>query len=489
MKRIFQRIPFFHWLLPVFFVLHGYTAHYNFIPLGAAGLLTGLYLFATVFFFGLSWLFFRDTRKAALFAFCVMSVQFFFGAVHDSLRSYLPGTLFVKYAFLLPVIFAGLLLLVILLKKTSRKFARLSFYLNVLTLIIIAADGIGLLVKTISHDSKTVNLPVGFKACDSCNKPDIYFILADEYAGNEALQTVVGFDNTDFIGKLDTIGFKTIEHSFSNYNYTPFSMASILNMDYLRLADTNRAGADLTYSYKSIKDNKVLTFLEMHGYEFYNYSVFDFEGQPARVRETFLPAKTRLITSQTLLSRFNNEIRFNLVSRWKSKSNLKILTYANKHNNENIYRLTSNIAHDKSMKPKFVYTHLMMPHYPYYFDKDGREQPFESLLEDKQFNVAAYREYLQYANKRLITLISHILSTNETPPVIILMGDHGFRHVSSPVARKYYFSNLASIYFPGRNYSNFPDSITGVNVFRRFLNSEFKQALPYLQDSLIYLRD
>ena len=128
----------------------------------------------------------------------------------------------------------------------------------------------------------------------------------------------------------------------------------------------------------------MLQFLRSHDYDFYNYSVFDFEGQPARIRETFLPAKTRLITAQTFLSRFDKEIRFNLVSRWKSKKNLKILLIPIRHNNENIYYLTWKLAEQKTSSPKFVYSHLMMPHYPYYFDKNGKEQPFETLLEGNQ---------------------------------------------------------------------------------------------------------
>ena len=130
-----------------------------------------------------------------------------------------------------------------------------------------------------------------------------------------------------------------------------------------------------------------------------------------------------------------------------------------------------------------------MPHYPYYFDKNGKEQPFEKLLEGNQSNKEAYIEYLQYSNKKLSELVQHILQSSSSPPVIVLMGDHGFRHFNEPVDNKYYFLNLASVHLPSKNYSGFSDSLSGINLFRAVLNAQFSQNLPFQKDSVIYLKD
>ena len=145
-------------------------------------------------------------------------------------------------------------------------------------------------------------------------------------------------------------------------------------MSYLQLQDKNRGQSDLAFCYKKIRDNNLLRLLQHNNYQFINYSIFNFEGQPARVNETFLPVKTRLITSQTFLSRINRDIRFNLITKWKSGSELRKLTYSTLHNNNNIYKLTWNIANEKSTRPKFVYSHLMMPHYPYYYDENDLDK-------------------------------------------------------------------------------------------------------------------
>jgi hypothetical protein len=131
----------------------------------------------------------------------------------------------------------------------------------------------------------------------------------------------------------------------------------------------------------------------------------------------------------------------------------------------------------------------MMPHYPYYYDKDGKERPFEELVEGKQIDQAAYIGYLQYSNGRLLELIDHIRSHSQAPPIIILMGDHGFRHFTAPVEHRYYFLNHTSVYLPTQDYPAFRDSLGTVNFFRAMLNTQFGQHLEYLKDSTSYLQD
>jgi phosphoglycerol transferase MdoB-like AlkP superfamily enzyme len=187
------------------------------------------------------------------------------------------------------------------------------------------------------------------------------------------------------------------------------------------------------------------------------------------------------------LSRIDRDLRFNLVTRFKSKTEIRKQAYSTRENNENIISLTANKATDKNTRPKFVFTYLRMPHYPYYFDKDGKEYPFEMITEGNQGNQQQYVEYLQYSNKRLLWLVDQILNSSAKPPVIVLMGDHGFRHFTQPVELKYHFLNLMSIHLPDKKYSSLTDTFTSVNLFRTILNREFGQQLPLLKDSTSFL--
>ena len=367
---------------------------------------------------------------------------------------------------------------------------RLNFFLNILFILLVVLDSGWLVSKMLSSGNENkIALPEELTLIGNSPKPDIYLIVADEYAGNVELKEIFSFDNIAFTDSLKQRGFHTIPYSRSNYNYTPFAGASLLNMSYLPLQNKDRGQSDLAFCYKTIRDNKLLRFLNYNNYRFTNYSVFDFNGQPAPTNETFLPVKTRLITMQTLLSRANRDIRFNLITRWKSDSELRKLTYSTLHNNNNIYRLTWKIAEEKSAYPKFVYSHLMMPHYPYYYDEEGKPLPFERLVEGNQLNQKDYISYLKYCNKKFLELIDHILQSAATPPIIILLGDHGFRHFTETVENDYYFLNHVSVMLPGKNYAGFNDSLTSVNLFRTILNSQFHQSLPLLKDSTIYLKD
>ena len=114
-------------------------------------------------------------------------------------------------------------------------------------------------------------------------------------------------------------------------------------MDYLEL---NRTGAQplLAYSYETIGENKFLRFLLFHGYKFYNLSLSDFKGYPSYATPTFLPVKTKLITSQTLLSRIAKELRFHLVTDLGSRSEIRKTVYDNRDNNDKLSGLLEEIA-------------------------------------------------------------------------------------------------------------------------------------------------
>jgi len=488
LSYIGRNYPVFVFFLPVFFVLHGARENFGFVTLKPALLLTLIYLAAALILLCLSRLLLRSWRQAGLLTFLLFSFYLFFGSLHDWLKTNFPGSILVKYSFILPFTFIFLILVIILIRKKRPILSRASLYLNVLLLLFLLSEVI-LITEKRFQQGEQVMLPAGLSECNNCPKPDFYLIIADEYAGNRELKELFGFDNREFTQQLSERGFYTIPESFSNYNYTPFSVASALNMDYLKLKDRNRGRTDLLHSYEIIRDNRLLRFLEHHGYKFYNYTYFQFKGQPPRIREQFLPSSTRLITGQTLFSRVNRDLRFHLVTRLRSKKELRKQVYGHLQHNRDLMKLTKDKASEISAVPKFVLTHLMMPHYPYYFDSSGKERLFEELVEGKQVNKLNYIQYLQYSNRLFLELIDHIKRTSRFSPVIVLMGDHGFRHFTEKVDTPYHFLNHVSIHLPQKNYAVFYDSISLVNLFRGVLNTNFGQQLPYLKDSSTYLRD
>jgi hypothetical protein len=259
-------------------------------------------------------------------------------------------------------------------------------------------------------------------------------------------------------------------------------------MDYLSPEMGVIKHLNVTYSYQVIRNSLAINLFTTHGYEFYNLSVFDFPKQPAHEYGAFLPYGTDLITAQTFISRIKKAIRADILSgKIRLKAIQKKIIYEHLHFNDTIFELTRNIAAKHAAEPKFVYSHLILPHWPYYYDSKGNPTPTEKLQGFRETNAKDYIEYLQYGNGKIVQLIDYIFSVSPTAPVIILLGDHGFRNPEKRTDHKYDFSNLNAVYLPGKNYDQFPDDMTNVNFFRILFNTSFNQHFSLLKDSTINL--
>ncbi|MCW3118423.1 MAG: synthase family protein, partial [Chitinophagaceae bacterium] len=58
--------------------------------------------------------------------------------------------------------------------------------------------------------------------------------------------------------------------------------------------------------------------------------------------------------------------------------------------------------------------------------------------------------------------------------------DHGYRCFPAGTV-SHAFVNLFSVYLPDKNYIQFNDSITNVNVFRALFNTAFDEQFPMLE--------
>jgi hypothetical protein len=480
-----QSKPVFLYLLPVFFVLHGFAENFYVLPLKEGMVLTVSYL-AIAFVLSIVFrLIYKNVHKANLIAFFLMAFNFFFGSMHDLLKKHFGHSIISKYSFILPVSLVLLLALLIYLKKTKTGSSRTTRYLNWLFLLLIIIDSGAIAFKALKHtDPLVADLSGTFKPCDACTRLDIYLIVSDEYAGKTELQDNFSFDNSDFENELARRGFHVVRNTKANYNYTVYSMASTFNMDYLHHLEQDTINQrDMFRCRALIKKNNLLSFLRSAGYRTYNFSIFDFDNQQNPVTDYYFPSKKALFTSQTFIKRFQHDLGFHFVSTRQ----LKNFRRSNLYNNIEVDSLTRDVCLKKDTRPKFVYAHLSMPHHPYFLDRNGKEAVYNTILNNYVLNKNAYIEYLLYTNKKLLQLVDHIQQASARPPIIILMSDHGFRQFSDSTDKKYYFMNLNAVYFPDGNYTGFYEGMSNVNQFRVILNTEFRQQLPLLKDSTVFL--
>ena len=473
--------PWYLLLLPLFFVWHGYVDNFGLIP--PKELLTQLLIYlgsaGVLFFF--CWLIFKNFARAAFFSFLLMAFNFFFGFFHDGLKSFFSNAFIHKYSVLAGAGLVFFLAIGIYINKKKLQLRKTSLYLNLLFCILIIFD-LPVFIKKSTFSSRW-NARPELKDLSICGKrelPDIYLIVADDYAGKKELADILHYDNTDFYDSLKARGFFVANNSRSNYNHTTYSIGSLLNMAYLPLKPKQVRRADHSYALALTLDNKVTSFLSDAGYEIHNYSPLAIKNEVARNRYSFIPPRISIITSQTFLNRLNKEVLENLDSRFLKNKAFKWFRY-----NQYVYEQSMRVVKENRPGRKFVYTHLELPHYPYYYDKNGKLYPFEKILNELPCNSISYLEYLKYTNGMLLKFVDEIIRNNRTPPIIILMSDHGHRCLPDSISSSYIFLNLLSVNIPDKNYLFFNDSLSNVNVFRSIFNTAFCQQLPMLKDSTI----
>lgn len=492
----YRAIPVYVLLLPVFFVIHGYNENYGLIAWPDLLLLLGSYCLVAALLTGLLFLVYRNLSKAALLAALLLGIYFFFGAIHDFLKMH--SSLWHRYSVLLPLLALLTALTGIWLKKTRLPLLRVNLFFNGLLLLYILADTAGIAWKAVHPVQNNLSVTAsaygpGIQPCDTCASPDIYFLVFDEYCSTVNLAETFQYNNTALDSFLLKQGFFIQAHSFSNYNFTPFSIASILNMNYIN--GISRADSitvdDYTNCEKLIKNSRVAAFLGTRNYEVVNYSIFDLAGSPSPVEVSLLPVKTKLITEQTLFRRLWRDIGWNFImGRFHADWITKGMIYNNLELNKKAVKQVKDQTLAAHTRPRFVYAHFEMPHWPFYYDKDSRLRNQELLIAEMEgAPVAGYTNYLPYTNARLEEMVTAIQKNTKRAAAIIIMGDHGFRVNINGVSTRHFFQNLNAVYFPRSNYSQLKDTVSGVNQFRLVFNSLFNQSLPLLKDSAVFLRD
>jgi hypothetical protein len=477
--KIFK-YPFFLFLFSVFFVLHGFTENFYFVPINSALLLTAVYIITSLLLTVLFYLFSKKLLVAAIMATVIMFFHFFFGPIHDSIKELAGHSIFSKYSFILPM-FLLIVSVLYVVFKNRKDLTVFTSYLNILLLVLILVDAFLLFQKT--RENNIVDAPISKNSCDSCSKPDIYIILLDGYPGEEQLMNGLHYDNSALKDQLSARGFKTMSHTHSNYLFTPYSVASILNMQYVDSTKVNGSREKgVPWAFKWINKNRVISFMKSIGYEFYNYSIFQVAGQAAPTGNAFVSANTKLITGNTFLARLKKDVIFNIATKFNWKAYLSTSLYQANRDNNKLYDLILKNVKTAQIKPKVVLTHFLMPHDPYYFDENGKLLDYDVLSKIGLANNDAFLSNVKHTNKKAISLVDSLIANSPTPPVIILLSDHGYRYdFKSPL--NYAYKNFFSVYFPDKNYEGFSDSMIAVNFFPAILNNRFGQQIPMHADS------
>lgn len=491
-KRILERVPLFMVTIPLFVAVHIEQQYHGMIDYALVYKdLLALFIPPLVIVPVAYWLL-KRWNKAYLFSIATLIIWYFFCDVKARLQTYAPDAFYSSYSFLLPLLIVLLVVLFGILKKRTESTNKAHFFFNLAFLLFILADAISMLLvpsRNKDYGDRQKSISRNHIPCDSCTKPDIYYIIFDAYASSAVLQSEFGYKNP-VDSFLKNRRFFLVGHSRSNYNLTPFSISSSFNLDYLPHLDARKEIHMDMYvpGIYSVYKSELPVILKKEGYTIINHSIFDLRGYPLNMPSFDAWHINDLYSRHQLVKQVNDDIG------WKIKEKMPLLNmpgdstaYARKRNLflDSTWQAIRRTIATPQVTPRFVYCHFILPHEPYSFDSSGRIISLVDYPLPMEKEKAAYIQQVAYANRIMQQLVERIQAAPR-PAVIIIQGDHGIRFTRQrniPLE----FPNFNAIYFYNQDYSRLNDTMTNVNTFRVVFNSILGTKYPLLKDSCITL--
>jgi hypothetical protein len=454
------------------------------IRAGAALRPLAVSLFATAVLFLLLRLALHSAQKAAFITTLLLVLFFFYGHAYNFLETKsLLGVTLGRHR-LLVVVWIGLLGLGLwwALRK-ARDFQGITPVLNSIgaALLIFPLLQLGMFelrsVQAASEPQDTSPYPA-FQLPAGRPAPDIYYIILDAYTRQDMLDKFYQLDNRPFLDRLSRMGFYVARCSQSNYSQTQLSLASSLNSDYLdALGSQFKPGSASRVGLANlIQHSATRQALESLGYTTVAFET-GFESTQLEDANPYLsPAAIPGVTEfETLLLRttagrlLSEGISFlHLRPDWEARDQAQ--------RQRILFTLEELRALPDMPGPKFVFAHIVSPHWPHVFGPNGES------VHEKPDSVSGYRNQVIFLNKQIIPILQEILAKSHTPPIIILQGDHG-SVIESPERR---MAILNAYYLPEEGKQALYASISPVNTFRVIFNAVFGDSRPLLADRAFY---
>jgi len=488
-----KKYPLFPFLLILFFCLHGSVENYGYLELGEV-LKLFLLMLVTVFLgIFLCYYFFKDFLSASMVIFFIEVWYLFFGVFHDFIKEKNWLYFLSRYVIIIPVLIALTVLWTSLIYKRKFNLVKIGLYLNILLIVYCFVDTATLVIKLTNSDNPKISNTTNFDLSKVKAKPNVYFLLFDEYPGYKSLQDSFNFSNDKLYASLKNNGFKILP-IFANYNFTTYCMSSIFNMNYINDLNFLPKVKEKEFQKRldEIKNAEVFSIFKSMGYTVKNFSSFDLKNNPSiGINSSHLLIHKRLITDKIFHNRLVRDVGSGLiVGKFSIPSMKSDYFYENKKNNlifEN--RLAEYISQNK-LDHHFVYTHFFMPHGPIFFDSSGNNLSQKIVFDENSFaDKKLFLGYVKYVNTKIMQLVN-LINANDKSALVVIMSDHGYRGYNTQKDFKPYFDNICAVKFPQENDSSTtPIKMSNVNFFRYFFNSQFNQQLNYLKDSSIMLKE
>ncbi|MDE2870005.1 MAG: hypothetical protein OXR64_09265 [Chloroflexota bacterium] len=209
------KVPWYPWLAATAPILHFVTA--NSLHFSAVESVVPLAATLAVVTCGMVSLrlALKDWHRSAAVSAVIIVVVFGYGHAKDAIDSGIDDRIFFGGAVVLAAVAC------LLISRLGSRAGRWNHFLNLMTVVLLAFPTAGLLADV--AQARLQDRPQGTVALEDLKahltqprllaggqRPDIYYIILDSYARNDALVELFSFDNADFLRELETRGFTSL---------------------------------------------------------------------------------------------------------------------------------------------------------------------------------------------------------------------------------------------------------------------------------------
>ena len=440
---------------------------------------------------GLLWLLLRDIHKVSFLLYGGSAVFWFSHPVAVFFRDHsffqrLPLNGY-HWPLLFICCFASVLCLFLPLKYFPKFVENLSKGLSTFVLILSLLLSVNGFHKIFSEFKGTNGIIQ--KHQDGKKYPNVYHILLDAHPNQKAMQ-IIGGDLSCFYNELETLGFVTFPKSRSNYPATMWSVASMLDMDYL---DEGWKEKPIEHFRREIHENKVIKRFRKEGYSDF------FATDNVMVKSLYGP-------SHQLGDSSSNDFFMQLycvlcgtpVKHIYERCFSGLFKQGVLSAIETVFKNLKAAKDTHGNMANIFYTHVLCPHEPCVFGKQAENLAFSGFMMKfdmlnfiKPETHKAYCENVYGIDELVLKTVKQILKQYDTEPIkpiIVLHSDHSIlynaKDLESPfVTPDTVYGNLLALYTPEAWKQDAKD-LKFINLYRWIFNHLFGDKYEYFKENL-----
>jgi hypothetical protein len=366
----------------------------------------------------------------------------------------------------------------------ARSVARVTRGLNLVAVVLVVLASITIVPYELQRAGRGPVALAGpvTTASGATRARDIYYLVFDRYGSADANERRFGITDNDLYDWLASRGFQVPADSRGAYRATDFSLAAVMNMQYLDslTEEIGPASDDRTPAHEMLAQHEVGRFLKEQGYRYYHIGAW-FEATAS------IPIADENLSFDTT-SEFESVLRDTTIVPAVEKvagRQTPETTFRDRHREGTLFAFRQLHRLQSAPGPKFVFAHLLLPHDPYVFRADGSVISEDEAKREEEKDL--YRGHLAFANANIKSVVDDLLSgPDDEDPIVIVQADEGplfCRNVDCPELTEEYaairFGILNAMYLPGID-ERLPETFTTVNTFRTIFREYFGADLPNL---------